>query len=148
MGEEQATSVPTLRIERRFAAPPERVFDAWVTPETLSRWFGPSEDYTADVTALETRVGGRYRFVMRHKGGATHTAYGVYQTFDRPNRLVFSFAWEEDPKHGDMRVSLVFERDGAGTRMVLVQDRFVDGESMTNHWKGWIACFDRLQTRL
>jgi uncharacterized protein YndB with AHSA1/START domain len=32
-----------LRLERRFAAPRERVFEAWTTPEALKQWWCPQD---------------------------------------------------------------------------------------------------------
>jgi uncharacterized protein YndB with AHSA1/START domain len=31
----------TIRIERRYAAAPGRVFRAWADPEQLIKWWGP-----------------------------------------------------------------------------------------------------------
>src|SRR5438105_11280443 len=35
---------PVLDIERRYDAPPEKVWQAWTDPQALSRWFGPAEE--------------------------------------------------------------------------------------------------------
>ena len=32
------------RLTRTVAAPREKVFQAWTTPEALKRWFAPSDD--------------------------------------------------------------------------------------------------------
>ena len=36
-----AAPATLLRVQRRFAAPRERVFEAWTEPELLTRWFTP-----------------------------------------------------------------------------------------------------------
>ncbi len=49
-----------LRMTRRFEAAPERVFDAWLNPETARQWLFSSpadEGYAAE---LDARVGGRW----------------------------------------------------------------------------------------
>ena len=144
----EAPSDNALRLERAIAAPPERVFDAWVTAQGLSRWFAPSDDYVCDVTALDPRVGGRWRVVMKHRGGNTHTVGGAYEIVDRPNRLSFSFQWEDGTAPGEMRVTLDFVRDGAGTRLVLVHERCASADSRVAHEKGWTGSLARLVAQM
>ena len=88
-GVRQETS---LRIERTFAAPPERVYAAWTKAEALARWMAPTDDYTVVVTDLELNVGGRWRLEMRHKGGAVHTVAGTYRTVTLNSRLAYTLS--------------------------------------------------------
>jgi len=60
-----------LRIRRVLPVPRDRVFDAWLDPASLARWMGTGEG--AEVTALEPKVGGKFRIVMRHRGGRSRT---------------------------------------------------------------------------
>ena len=48
---------PEFRITRRFAAPRDRVWDAWTRPEQLARWFGP-KGVTTTVLSFDLRPGG------------------------------------------------------------------------------------------
>ena len=137
-----------LRLERTIAAPPERVFDAWATPQGLSRWFAPTDEYTSEVSRLELRVGGRWRLTMRHKGGNSSTVGGVYQEIDRPNRLVFTFQWENDTPPGEMLVTVEFHAAGTGTRLVLIHERCTSADSRIAHEKGWTGCLARLVAQM
>jgi len=134
----------TLRLERTFAAPREKVYAAWTTPEALTRWFGPSDDYTIVVDPFEPRPGGRYRIEMRHKGGAVHPITGVYQQLTPPSKLVFTWKWEDAPERGDTLVTVELFEDGTGTRLVLTHERFPDVPVREAHDKGWTASLDRL----
>jgi uncharacterized protein YndB with AHSA1/START domain len=133
-----------LTLERTIAAPPEKVFDAFTQAETLARWFGPSDQYTCTVPECDARVGGRYRIEMRHSGGNVHVVQGVYEQVSRPNRLVFSFAWENMPERGHSRVTVGFEKAGTGTKLVLFQEQLPSAEMREAHTAGWTGCLTKL----
>ncbi len=54
-----------LRLNRTFAAPREKVFQAWTQPEHLRNWWGMGAGYTAPIVEIDLRVGGRYRLGMQ-----------------------------------------------------------------------------------
>jgi uncharacterized protein YndB with AHSA1/START domain len=144
---ESATLAPSdsggsyeLVIERLLPATPERVFDAWVNPETLARWWGP-EGFT------DLSEGGRWRTVMLSPEGQRHIVSGVYRKIDRPARLVFTWAWEdEDGSRGaESEVDLTFRPAGSGTQLHLVHRRFASAESRDSHRLGWQSSFNDLE---
>lgn len=133
-----------LTLERAIAAPPEKVFDAFTQAGTLARWFSPSDQYASTVPECDARPGGRYRIEMRHSGGNVHVVYGVFELVTRPSRLVFSFAWENMPERGNSRVTVTFEKTGAGTKLVLFQEQLPSAEMREAHTAGWNGCFVKL----
>src|SRR5947207_12879249 len=99
----QPAAGTAVRLERTYAAPPEKVFEAFTKAEALSRWFGPADDVTVVVHALEPRVGGRYRVEMKQTNGTNNIVGGVYETVTPPTRLVFTWSWETMHEHGTSR---------------------------------------------
>jgi uncharacterized protein YndB with AHSA1/START domain len=134
----------SLAVERTIAAPPERVFDAFTQAQQLARWFGPTDEYTITVHALEARTGGRYRVEMKHSGGNVHVVGGVYEEVSRPNRIVFSWKWEDQPELGDSRITVSFVAKGAGTQLRLVQEQLPTAEAREKHSHGWDGSLDKL----
>jgi uncharacterized protein YndB with AHSA1/START domain len=49
-----------LRITRRFAASPERVFDAWIDPALVRQWLFAMPMDQAHTAELDPRAGGRW----------------------------------------------------------------------------------------
>lgn len=137
----------SLEVRRIIPAPPARVYDAWTTPDLMTRWFCPSADYTVVVHRFDTRVGGGYRIEMRHTSGASHIVVGEYQELTRPTRLAFTWAWE-GKSSADTLVTVEFLPSGQGTEVVLTHTRFTAEAERNEHLKGWTGCFDRLDTML
>ena len=51
----------TLRMERTFEAPAQRVFDAWTSEEVMRRWWHAQHDWETTVAEVDLRVGGEVR---------------------------------------------------------------------------------------
>ncbi len=137
-----------LRIERRISAAPADVFDAWTVPERLASWWGP-DGVTIPEYEIDSREGGHWRTVMQNSDGTRYIVSGIYREVKRPERLVFSWAWQqEDGSRGhETEVTVTFAPDAEGTRMVLVQKIFADTEQRDMHNQGWdssFACLDGL----
>jgi len=135
-----------LTVERLLAASPERVFDAWVNPDTFVKWWGP-EGFTTPEHLLDVRPNGRWRAVMRAPDGQRHIVSGVYREIDRPSCLVFTWAWEdEDGLRGhDSEVELTLRAAGSGTHLHLVHHKIASTDSRDSHREGWIATLNHLE---
>ena len=79
-------------VTRRFHAPAERVFDAWLNREMLGRWmFGPAiRDEEIVHLSLTPHVGGSFSFLVQ-RGGEDIEHLGKYLEIERPTRLVFTW---------------------------------------------------------
>ncbi|MBX9774767.1 MAG: SRPBCC domain-containing protein [Xanthobacteraceae bacterium] len=138
-----------LVIERVFNAPREIVFRAWADREHLARWFGPRWHPARDL-AMDVRPGGRWRACLRSaETGNDLWVGGVYREITPPERLVFTFAWEEEGERGlETVVSITLtERDGK-THMTMRQTPFQSDGERHGHLDGWSSCFDRLDDLL
>ena len=85
-----------IRVARRFRAPPERVFHAWLEPELAGRWLFATALEPMTVLDIDPRVGGSFRFAERRDDGRTeHT--GEYVEIVPHRRLVFTLAMADRP---------------------------------------------------
>lgn len=109
-----------LTVERRIAAPPERVFDAWLDPASVGRWLFATPDGVMEQVEIDARVGGRF-LIAERRGGEVAEHFGEYLEIKRPHRLVFTFAAIRDS--GTTRVTVTIVPDGGdGSRLTLVHE--------------------------
>ena len=79
----------TIRIACRLGISPERLFDAWLTPEVTGNWLFASASRPLAHAEIDARVAGGFRFIESDDGAAIeHT--GKYIEIARPRRLVFT----------------------------------------------------------
>jgi len=140
MAKERLSPQATLKVVRTFQAPRERVFRAWTDPVELARWFAPSEEYHALVPEFELRVGGKYCLEMHHKNGNIHRVSGIYREITPPERIVFTWLWETDPKSDESLVTVEFRDLGPSTEILLTHEHLPSLEQRDRHEHGWIGC--------
>lgn len=132
----------SLELSRRFDAPPERVFDAWVT-EDWCAWIGTAAT-RCELVAMDPRVGGAFHLRM-HLPDRVVDLTGEYREIKRPERLVIS--WIGDRTRFNTTITVTFKRDGQGTLMTLRQEGFKDQGVRDGFVQGWSASgnsFDKL----
>ena len=136
-------------ITRRFDAPRALVFEAWTDPKHLAQWWGP-RDYPAAQVKLDVRPGGAWRHCLRStETGNDLWHRGMFREVVAPERLVFTFAWEEEGERGlETLVTVTFADEGGKTRMTLRQTPFQSDGERDGHQGGWNSTFDRLADHL
>ena len=132
-----------VRIERTFDAPAEDVFDAWTSEEVIRRWFIPAEGWQEPSAEVDLRVGGTVRVVMRDPSGAPVEASGEYMEIDRPNRLAYTWTFDDDPSNQQLIEIEFTEWDGA-TTVVFVNSNISQEKRRDAQYDGWSTCFDEL----
>ncbi len=142
MSTDTLTDNKVLRMERVIAATPERLFELWTDPEELAKWWGP-EGFTTPTYAMDVRPGGRWHTTMRRPDGSEHVVSGIYRAIEPPKRLVFTWGWDDDAgmRGHETEITVTFEPAPGGTRMMLVQQTFVDTDSRNRHEHGWGSSF-------
>ncbi|NNE45187.1 MAG: SRPBCC domain-containing protein [Rhodothermales bacterium] len=134
----------SIQLSRVINASQRVVFDAWTQPEKLSEWSCP-EGATVEIADVDLTVGGRYRIRMKTGEDQYHTAIGAYREIDAPNRLVYTWAWEEIPDAYQSLVTVTFNSLGDSTEVVILHERFPDEKTATDHEMGWTSCLDKLE---
>jgi uncharacterized protein YndB with AHSA1/START domain len=105
-----------ISMIRSFNAPRDLVFDAWTKPELLKRWLGVRSGWSLAVCEIDLKVGGRYRWVWRHKDGKEMGMGGVYREIVRPERIVSTEKFDDPWYEGEAIVTLTLtEQKGKTT---------------------------------
>ena len=139
----------TLTITRVFDAPRELVFKAWTDKQHAIMWWGPKH-HPATQVDMDVRPGGRWRHCLKSvETGKDLWHRGSFREVVPPERLVFTFAWEELGERGlETLVTVTFEELGGKTRMTMHQTPFQSLGERDGHGEGWSSAFDRLEEHL
>jgi uncharacterized protein YndB with AHSA1/START domain len=133
-----------VRIERTFVAVAEEVFDAWTSPEVMRRWFHPGPDWETPEAEVDLRVGGKIRVVMRRPDGTFAGARGEYRVIDRPNRLVMTWSFDDEPSNEQL-LELSFSESGGSTTVLLVNSHISSERRRDSQDWGWQMCLGELE---
>jgi uncharacterized protein YndB with AHSA1/START domain len=90
--------VKPFLISREFAAPRQRVWQAWTEPERLQQWFSP-RGFSVIAAKLDLRAGGTYHYGMRMPDGKEMWGKWLIREVKAPERLVFVNTFS-DPQGG------------------------------------------------
>lgn len=103
-------------MERTFDAPREAVFEAFIDPNAIPKWWGP-RNYTTTVEEMDVRVGGVWRFLVRDDRGNEHGFHGAYRKIDPPKLLSCTFNFEDIPGDHELIQTWTFEDLGGRTKV-------------------------------
>ncbi|MGH3977641.1 MAG: SRPBCC family protein [Pseudonocardiaceae bacterium] len=129
---------PVLRIERRLAHPPEKVWRALTEPAQLSQW------YPFRVSEMDLRTGGKIRF----DDGQGTTMGAVITELDPPRVFAFSeHAPAEMVRESDDLVHFELRPEGEGCLLIFTHT-FDDRPAAASYATGWHGCLDALDMLL
>jgi uncharacterized protein YndB with AHSA1/START domain len=130
-----ATRPEPLRHELVIAAPPDVVFPYFTDPSRMTAWMGLA-------ALLDPRPGGTFRI----EANGRDVVLGEYVAVEPPRRVVFTWGFAGDEHAvppGATRVEVTLERDGDGTRVVLLHHGLADAVRAA-HDEGWAHYLERL----
>jgi len=137
----------TLKIERTFQAPAQRVFDAWTSEEVMCRWFHGNHAWETPVAEVDLRLGGAVRVVMRDPvEDAEYGGGGHYTEIDPPNRLAFTWTWDDEDR--ETLIEIDFEETDGATTVRFTHSSLQDMEAVSSHEAGWNSALDNLEKAL
>ncbi|MGI9608359.1 MAG: TIGR03086 family metal-binding protein [Acidimicrobiales bacterium] len=118
-------------VERVIDATGQEAFDLLTQPEQLRRWQAVS-------ASVDVRVGGSYRLTVT----PGHIAEGTYTEVAEGERLVYSFAWTDQP---NMSSEVVIELEPMDDKtLVRLTHTGLVGDAAAGHREGWNHYLERL----
>ncbi len=142
----------SFTLERRIAAPPERVFAAWADPAARERWFVKAEGWEMSEYHQDFRIGGREHGQFRRKAGEPTYANECYFADIVPGRrIVFSYTMDCDGRRISVSLSTVtLEADGGATRLRYTEQAvYLDGlDQEAYREEGWRDLLDRFEAEV
>jgi len=134
-----------LVIEREFNAPRALVWKMFTDPRHAANWMGPP-DYPSVFREADVRPGGKWRGRLRAVDGSRELEQGgEYRDVKEPERLAFTFYWDQDDgsRGPETLVEIDFAERGSKTLMRSRQGEFDTKQNRDGHGVGWTGSFDR-----
>jgi uncharacterized protein YndB with AHSA1/START domain len=149
MGKEpQEKPEAVVQVRRKIPASREKVFRAWIDPKMMTYWFARNEEMPpARVNEIDARPGGKYLVEVDGLDGKTYRLQGVYREVKPPERLVFTW-WYEQASFDNSQITVEFYAAGPDATEVVVTHELLPEKEREPHRKGWEECFDMLERTL
>jgi uncharacterized protein YndB with AHSA1/START domain len=145
---------PSARVQRTLPFPRERVYRAWLDPETMARWFVDAR-FTGGRAEVDERVGGHYRiFQVDPAGDMTGGSESTILELVPNERIVLSWRFvgpeRLEGETYETRLTVTFTEPQPGeTELTVVHEELDElAEAMpevAGHvQQGWTDTLDRL----
>ena len=138
-------TIPAVRIQRTLTATPERVFDAWLDADALTKFMRPGPNMTCDAVN-DPRVGGKFLITMMGDG-SVHPHTGEYLEIDRPRKLVFTWYSKSTAMASSTVTVELAPAAGGGTDLTLTHVGLPE-KQVQGHAGGWTGITEALSGHL
>ncbi len=108
-------NIQSLTIERTFNASAVKVFNAFVDPDKVVKWWG-GKSYTTNIEVFEPKAGGSWR-MSQGDGNGEFGFHGVFHEVASNERIIWTFEFEGLPEKGHALMETMYftEQDGKTT---------------------------------
>jgi uncharacterized protein YndB with AHSA1/START domain len=89
-------------------------------------------------------VGGKVRVLMRPPDSTEVDAHGEYRVIDRPNRLMMTWTFDDEPSNEQL-IELSFSESEGSTTVLLINGGISTDERRDAQDEGWQACLGELE---
>lgn len=127
----------TVRLHRVLAAPPARVYRAFLDADAIAKWL-PPDGFTCRVHELDARVGGSYRMSFRNfSTGNGHGFGGTYRELVEGERIRYDDRFDDPNLPGEMTTTITLKAVSVGTELQVVQENIPDAIPVEACYLGW-----------
>jgi len=136
-----------LRMERRFAASPEKVFAFVTERQNLLQWWGP-QNMSASEHTLDLTRPGPWKLVFVGPDGGQYPMGGRVLSVDPPRAVEFTMSVPGTNPVVNSTVRFEITPDGSGgSHFILTQSGITD-DMVVMGSRGWVGPLDRLERLL
>ncbi len=157
-------NAPMVFVIRKFSAPRAAVWNLWVTPENVQKWWGPKE-FTSPKVELDFQKGGKYLLCMRGPGldgkQMDYFNAGEITEVKPKEKIVWVMRFTDEngksiePKEiglpgkwpKETKTTAVFS-DVPGGTMLTVQEEGIPVEALSPATQGWVEQFEKMEEAL
>lgn len=144
-GTQTQAKTGTVRLHRVLAAPPERVYKAFLDPDAMAKWM-PPRGFTGKVTRADQRVGGEYKMSFTNFGtGRTSGFGGKYLELTPHARLRYTDVFDDPNMPGQIVTTIELRPVMNGTDVTITQEGLPTQVPTEFAYMGWQESLDQLK---
>ena len=126
-----------ITVETTVAAPIEKVWRTYTTPEDIKQWNAASDDWHTTAATVDLRVGGAFSSRMEAKDGSVGFDFaGTYTKVEKHKRIEYSF--------GDRAAQIEFADGPKGVKVRVTFDS-ESTHSVEQQREGWQAILNNFK---
>ena len=130
-----------IKISKKLSATPQRVFDAYMNPDDLVKWYSASEGWTTPYAEIEAVPGGKFKIRFEDPTGEHSFDYeGTFSRIEAPHLF--------EQQLGDGRVVLTRINEVADGAEIIQEFDGDDVFSPEAQAKGWLSILNNLENYL
>jgi uncharacterized protein YndB with AHSA1/START domain len=127
----------TVRLHRVLAAPPERVYRAFLNADAMAKWIPPN-GFTCTVHHMEPRVGGTFRMSFTNfTTEQSHSFGGEYLELVPNASLRYTDRFDDPNLPGVMQVTVSLKAVSCGTELNITQEGIPEVIPLEMCYLGW-----------
>jgi uncharacterized protein YndB with AHSA1/START domain len=138
-----------LTIKKTFDAPIDLVWEAWVQPDHIVKWWAP-KGMDVKIVKHQFKVGGEWKYTMLMPDGSEFISEGVYAEIVMLKKIITSANFRPMTEGVEMRT--LFEKDGDTTHftfsVVHPTEEYKMQQEKMGFYNGWGSAFKRLEDLL
>ena len=134
----------TVRLHRVLAAPPEKVYRAFLDPDALAQWI-PPEGFVCKVDHMDAKQGGTFRMsFINFSSGNAHFFGGEYLELRQNEFLRYTDKFDDPNLPGVMEVTVRLKAVSCGTELHIEQANVPDVIPVEQCYLGWQQSLNNL----
>lgn len=127
----------TIQLHRVIAAPPERIFRAFIDPDAMVKWL-PPHGFTGKIHHFEGRTGGTFKMSFTNfSTKSSHSFGGKYLEVKINERLVYTDQFDDPNMPGEITNTITFREVIGGTELKVTQEGIPDAIPPEMCYMGW-----------
>ncbi len=135
----------TLTLEKMFDAPLNIVWESWIKPEHIVKWWAP-QGIKIKVIEHNFMVGGKWKYAMPMPDGSDFISEGTYKEIIKMKKITTSADFK--PMTENVELQAFFEAQGDKTKFIFSviheTEAYCKQQEDMGFYNGWGSAFDRL----
>jgi uncharacterized protein YndB with AHSA1/START domain len=136
----------TVHLHRVLAAPPAKVYRAFLDADAVARWLPPN-GFTAHVEKMDAKVGGSFKMSFTNfSTGNGHSFGGEFLELVPEKRIRYTDRFDDPNLPGEILVTIELKKVSVGTDVSIEQSGLPDVIPLEACYLGWQQSLNHLAT--